>query len=128
MNECQRLHPITPFGIPRAVVKDDTYMGFRIPTDAIIIANQCAIHMDPEIYKEPNTFLPRCWIDDPSLPELGIFGYGKTICPGRHIAGTDMFLAMASTAWAFNFEKKPGISDEPGLNRSMPLFPQTSGV
>jgi cytochrome P450 len=103
-------------------------MGFRIPADAIIVPNQWAINMDAATYTNPKSFQPQRWLDDPSLPMPGMFGYGRRICPGRHLANTGLFIAMASLAWAFEFAKKPGLSVETGLVRSMLFCPQTDGV
>jgi hypothetical protein len=128
MTECQRLYPLVPLSFARATSRDDIYMGFRIPADAIIVPNQWAINMDATTYKNPKSFQPQRWLDDPSLPVPGMFGYGRRICPGRHLANTGLFIAMASLAWAFEFAKKPGLSVETGLVRSMLFCPQTDGV
>ncbi|KAL2837583.1 cytochrome P450 [Aspergillus pseudoustus] len=128
MTECQRLYPLVPLSFARAAMRDDSYMGLRIPADAIIVPNQWALNRDPAIYDDPTSFVPQRWIDSPSLPPPGTFGYGRRICPGRHIANASLFIAMASIAWALDYQKLPGLSAESGLARSMLFCPQTSSV
>ncbi|KAL3443715.1 cytochrome P450 [Aspergillus insuetus] len=119
MTESQRLYPLVPLSFAR----------FRIPADAIIVPNQWAINMDAATYPNPKSFQPQRWLDNPSLPLPGTFGYGRRMCSGRHLANTGLFIAMASMAWAFEFaDKTPGLSVETGLVRSMLFCPQTSGV
>jgi cytochrome P450 len=123
MTESQRLYPLVPLSFARATSRDDVYMGFHIPADAIIVPNQWAINMDAATYTNPKSFQPQRWLDGPSLPVPGIFGYGRRMCPGRHLANTGLLIAMA-----FEFTKKPGLSVETGLVRSMLFCPQTDGV
>ena len=66
-----------------------------------------AILHDPEIYPEPEEFKPERFInedgivrDDPTLAL--VFGVGKRICPGRHIAEATLFILASSVLSAFN--------------------------
>ncbi|KAK7687260.1 hypothetical protein QCA50_009765 [Cerrena zonata] len=38
--ECMRWMPVTPIGVPHAVIRDDEYRGFLIPKGTMIVANQ----------------------------------------------------------------------------------------
>ena len=65
---------------------------------------------DPTVYSEPDSFEPARFLNpDGSLrddPVLGaVFGFGKRICPGRHIADTTLFIAIASLLSVFNIER-----------------------
>ena len=76
-----------------------------------------AIFRDPDIYPEPETFKPERFLnsdgtlrDDPILSSA--FGYGKRICPGRHIVDTTLFIFMASLLSVFRIEKVKGDHSE----------------
>ena len=78
-----------------------------------------AILHDPTSYPEPDTFKPERFLnpdgsvrDDPVL--LSAFGFGKRICPGRHLVDTTLFNSVASLLSVFNFERaKDGGWDKP---------------
>jgi hypothetical protein len=51
-----------------------------------------AILHDENVYPDPHTFKPERWLTasgqlDPNAKEpLAFFGYGRRLCPGRHLA------------------------------------------
>jgi cytochrome P450 len=73
---------------------------------------------DPTIYPEPDVFKPERFLnpdgnllDDPVLTSS--FGYGKRICPGRHLADATLFITVASVLSVFNIERKEGAGGQP---------------
>jgi len=75
-----------------------------------VLGNIWSILHDPAVYPEPDSFEPARFLNpDGSLrddPVLGaVFGFGKRICPGRHIADTTLFIAIASLLSVFNIER-----------------------
>ncbi|KAH9990432.1 cytochrome P450 [Russula vinacea] len=132
--EVLRWRPVSPIGFPRSSTKDDVYKGFFIPKGAFVISNTWAIFHDPVMYPEPDVFKPERFIDpngtvceDPVLTSL--FGYGKRICPGRHLADATMFISVASLLSVFSIEKGNGTgggqdmypSTGDGLNSPCPF-------
>ena len=101
VNEVLRWRPVTAGGIPHAVIRDDEYMGYRIPKGATVIGNHWAVHLDENIYKDALTFNPDRWIENPDLP-LSPFGFGRRVCTGQHIAKNSLFLNIARILWAFD--------------------------
>ena len=74
-----------------------------------------AILHDPVMYPDPDSFKPERFInsdgslrDDPVLTAL--FGFGKRICPGRHLADTTIFIVIASLLSVFNIKKDNNTS------------------
>ncbi|KAH8422612.1 cytochrome P450 [Aspergillus melleus] len=102
INEVIRWRPATPEGIPRATSTDDFYQGYHIPKGATVIVNMWAMHMDPDVYDNPESFLPERWIENPNLP-LGIFGYGRRACAGRHFGQISLNMVISRLLWAFSF-------------------------
>ncbi|KAJ5662652.1 uncharacterized protein N7477_010268 [Penicillium maclennaniae] len=116
--EALRWRPIVTQGILHMSVKDDRYGDYFIPANTPIVGNHWAIHMDPDMYPEPDRFNPGRFID-PSFPtaqstdgvEYGAsrghwaFGFGRRACPGQHIGEYSLFILTARLLWAFNFRK-----------------------
>lgn len=62
------------------------------------------------MYPEPDSFKPERFInpdgslrDDPAVASL--FGFGKRICPGRHLADATIFIVVASLLSVFDIKK-----------------------
>ena len=69
-----------------------------------------AILHDPAVYPEPDAFKPERFLDkDGKLREDSVvtsaFGYGRRICPGRHLAEATLFIVAASLFSVFNIER-----------------------
>ena len=69
-----------------------------------------AILHDPEAYPEPDKFKPERYLnedgtvrDDPALSL--VFGIGKRICPGRHLAEATVFIVTSSILSVFSVTK-----------------------
>jgi len=115
--EVLRWRPLLPLAVPHAASEDGVYEGFFIPKGTLVSGNTWAIFRDPSIYPEPEAFKPERFInsdgsfrDDPLLSSA--FGFGKRICPGRHIVDNTMFIFVASVLSVFRIEKAPGDQGE----------------
>lgn len=122
--EVTRWRPIAPLAIPHATTEDNIYDGFFIPKSAVVIANTWAILHDPAVYPEPDAFKPERFLDkegnlrdDPILSST--WGYGRRICPGRHLAEMTLFIVAASLFSVFNIEK--GKDHAGGTEASYPF-------
>ncbi|QRV95793.1 cytochrome P450 family protein [Ceratobasidium sp. AG-Ba] len=104
IQEVNRWLPAIPLGMPHRSVKDDVYRGCLIPKGAIVIGNLWAITHDPAIYPDPETFNPRRFFEE-HIPPAPIFGWGRRICPGLHIADSTLFIAYATVLAAFTISK-----------------------
>ncbi|KAI0819582.1 CyP450 monooxygenase [Trametes gibbosa] len=108
IKELTRWNVVGPIGLPRRCLEDDIYDGYRIPKGSIVIANIWAFSRDPNYYPEPETFNPERFLKDGKCysgtrdPYLYAFGFGRRVCPGRHLAEASMFLACASILHTFN--------------------------
>jgi len=115
--EVLRWRPLLPLAVPHAASEDGIYEGFFIPKGAMLSGNTWAIFRDPSLYPEPDAFKPERFLnpdgsfrDDPLLSSA--FGYGKRICPGRHLVDTTMFIFVASLLSVFHVEKVKGDQSE----------------
>jgi len=121
VKESMRWMPTGILGIPHAVIQDDEYMDYKIPKGAGVLWNVWAVHMDEERHPDPRRFDPARYINDDqtsqesannpdaSMRDHFLFGAGRRLCQGMHIAERSLFLAMSRLLWAFNFEKARDI-------------------
>ncbi|KAH6887764.1 cytochrome p450 monooxygenase [Thelonectria olida] len=114
IKETLRWMPSVSLGVPHSVIKDDTYMGYSIPKGSTIIPNIWAIHMDqqrspdprvfnPDRYKDDHTSLYQSAIGDTTKRDNFVFGAGRRMCQGIHIAENSMFLGISRLLWGFDF-------------------------
>ncbi|KAF3008170.1 hypothetical protein E8E14_005786 [Neopestalotiopsis sp. 37M] len=120
MKESLRWMPTVILGVPHAVIQDDEYMGYKIPKGAGVMWNVWTIHNDPKRHPDPRRFDPTRWADDrqtsaqaASNPDATkrdqfVFGAGRRLCQGMHIADRSMFLAISRLLWAFDFRLAVG--------------------
>ncbi|KIK66004.1 hypothetical protein GYMLUDRAFT_257904 [Collybiopsis luxurians FD-317 M1] len=99
--EVMRLDPPIPLGLSHASIEDDFYRGFHIPKGCVIIPNIWAMNRDPELFSEPDRFLPERFLNAPNGPFIRVrenpsFGFGRRVCPGRYMADNTVWLTIVS--------------------------------
>uniref|UniRef100_A0A8H8CJB8 Cytochrome P450 n=1 Tax=Psilocybe cubensis TaxID=181762 RepID=A0A8H8CJB8_PSICU len=104
LKEVLRWSPMVPLGMPHRLMEDDFYREFFIQEGTIVMANIYAILRDCD---EPDAFKPQRYLDDETLPDpLGvIFGFGRRICPGRHLAEANYWTMAAAMVSSFNISR-----------------------
>uniref|UniRef100_A0A0E0K028 Cytochrome P450 n=1 Tax=Oryza punctata TaxID=4537 RepID=A0A0E0K028_ORYPU len=65
--------------------------GYTIPKGTNIIMNICAIHCKPDVWVDPNRFMPERFMETDTNffgkhPEFILFGGGRRICLGLPLA------------------------------------------
>jgi hypothetical protein len=98
-------------GFPHATTQDDEYKGYLIPSGTIVMANIWGMLHDEVAHKNPSTFNPDRFLGRPPERDPGelVFGFGRRVCPGQHIANTTLWLAIAMSLYAFR--TSPGKDD-----------------
>lgn len=92
--EVQRLWP--PFiGGRRIADQDSTLAGFHVPKDYGVVYVSHSVHRDPEVFQQPDRFLPDRWSGRNAGQEqlLCSFGNGPRSCIGVKL--TNVFLKEA---------------------------------
>ncbi|TFK73308.1 cytochrome P450 [Pluteus cervinus] len=103
--EVHRWRPAVPAGVPHATTHDDIYQGYFIPKGSLIFFNTWGMTQNQDIYPEPEVFKPERFLDaDGSLNDDDrhvVFGFGRRLCPGRHLAIDVIWLTAARIIAAF---------------------------
>ncbi|GJC89751.1 fumitremorgin C synthase [Colletotrichum liriopes] len=104
IEEVMRWRPILPAGMDHAAAEEDEYMGYQIPKGAIVVASQWAITRDKNVFgADSDDFRPERWLERDDLPKTS-FGYGRRLCPGRHVGREGLWIMFARLLWAFEME------------------------
>ncbi|KAJ4485414.1 cytochrome P450 [Lentinula aciculospora] len=145
--ECFRWQPIVPLAFPHQSVAEDTYKGYYIPKGSIVVPNVWRILQDEKMYG-PNTdvFNPKRWLLptsdiqqrglgavsrwklNPDMPDpmLVSFGFGRRVCPGKHMGLSSFTMNVATLLYSFNITPpmgKDGILIKPEIKYvSVPLY------
>jgi cytochrome P450 len=88
-----------------------------IPKGSFIYANARAMTHDESIYKDPDTFNPDRYISkteggaEEPYP-VGNFGFGRRICPGRHLAEANVWIVVVTMLATLNIQKAVGEDGE----------------
>jgi cytochrome P450 len=111
VKEVLRWRSVLPVGIPHCSLEDDWYEGMFIPKGTMCLVNVGLCNHDPAIYGDDATlFDPSRHLNPdgtlaPSPPDTQdeghiVYGFGKRICVGRHVANDTIFIAFAMVLWA----------------------------
>ncbi|KAG1744911.1 cytochrome P450 [Suillus paluster] len=120
LRECMRWHPVFPFGIMHAAVESDVYKG------TTIIPNVWAMCHNEEKYRNASEFNPDRFLNpDGTLTDDTVsivWGFGRRVCPGRHLAEASLWSSMACLLAIFKFSKaKDETGAEIELNPQWPV-------
>ncbi|KAK9152850.1 hypothetical protein Sjap_000330 [Stephania japonica] len=119
IQETLRLYPLVPFLVPHEAAHECKVGQYDVPSGTIVVANVWAIHRDPNVWPEPDKFIPERFMQSNNIQQDGDnkngfkfipFGVGRRMCPGGGLAMRIIALTLASVLRCFEWEK---IGDEP---------------
>ncbi|KAF9554410.1 cytochrome P450 [Agrocybe pediades] len=115
--ELLRWNPMVPLALPHKTTEEDIYNGYYIPKGAILMPNLWSLMYDETHFPNPSIFNPDRFLRDGKLrhdlpdPREIMFGFGRRVCPGKHMGISFMWLAAASMLSVFDIKK---ATDEHG--------------
>ncbi|KAG2063131.1 cytochrome P450 [Suillus decipiens] len=111
ISEALRWRPVAPNGVPHQATKDVIWENNYIPAGTMVFGNHWAICRDPEVYPEPDAFKPQRWINDQGVLRSDLtnflYGFGRRVCPGQHVANRSLFISTVLILWAFRLTLDP---------------------
>ncbi|EJU00371.1 cytochrome P450 [Dacryopinax primogenitus] len=107
LKEIFRWCPPGPLSLPHSLTQDDVYNGYGIPAGTVVQANIWALMHDETMYPDPLVFDPdrfsgvggRTVQQDPTR---WVWGFGRRVCPGQHLAEAMLYISIACTLTLFN--------------------------
>ncbi|VFQ61980.1 unnamed protein product [Cuscuta campestris] len=109
IKESLRMHPVVPLLLPHAAIEDCTVGDFHVPKNAKLVVNVWAIARDPNVWVDPDSFVPERFegsnVDYRGRHfELIPFGSGRRSCPGLQLGITTVRLVVAQLAHCFDWD------------------------
>lgn len=126
VKEALRWYPAAPLGFPHVTSEDIIYNNYFIPRGAFLIPAVWWFCHDPQVYAKPDEFDPERYFEPRNEPDPKsvVYGFGRRICPGRHLADSTLFLAIAQMLTVFAISK---AEDAEGKQQGATLTP-TPGI
>lgn len=108
LKESLRLFPPAPFN-HRLAARDCALGGYPLQRGTEIMSSIYHTHRDPELYPEPNRFLPERWTTlDPGPYAFLPFSAGARMCIGATFAMMELKIVLAIMLQRHRFELAPG--------------------
>ncbi|KAG5623870.1 hypothetical protein H5410_009088 [Solanum commersonii] len=110
ISETLQLFPAAPMLLPHESSEDCKVAGFHIPRGTVLLVNAWAIHRDPLLWEDPDSFKPERFegVEVESWKLLP-FGMGRRACPGSGLAQRVVGLALGTLVQCFEWKR---VSDE----------------
>ncbi|KAI8435148.1 hypothetical protein MSG28_003523 [Choristoneura fumiferana] len=112
--ETLRMSSIVPLATTHSPTKDVQLNGYKIPAGSQVVPLINCIHMDPNLWDQPEKFNPDRFIDQDGKirrPEFFMpFGVGRRMCLGDVLARMEMFMFFASMMHQFDVQLAEGAS------------------
>lgn len=114
IKETLRLHPPAVLLLPRETVSQIKIGNYDVYPKTRIAVNVWAIGRDPDIWKNPEEFLPERFNNNPidfkgQHFELLPFGTARRICPGMNMGTAVIELALANLLYHFDWKLPSGV-------------------
>jgi len=112
VGEVLRWRPAGAAGVPHFTKVEGSYRGYRIPANSVVIPNHWSITREKWVLGkgyDVERFVPERFVEMESgngESRTPGFGYGRRICPGRHVARNSLWIAIARLLWAFDVSRE----------------------
>lgn len=107
INETLRLDVVSTLP-PRESSEDCSIGGYHIPHGTQLMVNIYSLHRDPELWTEPNKFMPERFQEiekEKGGFKFVPFGFGRRICPGSTLANRLVALSLGTLIQCFEWEE-----------------------
>jgi cytochrome P450 len=109
INETMRILPAAQQDWPRNVPPEGAVLaGKFIPGGTTVRLQMYAVHTDPNLWEEPEKFMPERWLKEnptDALNEAIPFSHGVRACIGRNLAEAELRMTWSMLIYYFEFER-----------------------
>ncbi len=130
VKEILRWSSPVPFGVAHSSTVDDWYEGIFIPKGTTCLQNMHLLNSDPEVFgRNVAEFDPARYLDEKGQVKTLMegreeghmsFGFGRRVCPGRHVGEATLTIDFATLLWAMRFERPEGSRGELDVHTFVP--------
>ncbi|XP_046563337.1 cytochrome P450 3A28-like [Haliotis rubra] len=106
ITETLRLYP-PAFVIDRTVSEPTQIKGLTFSKGQDIFIPVMAIHRNPELYDDPDSFKPERFEDQDKTVAFQAFGFGPRACIGMRLALVEVKVALVNVLRAVKFDRMP---------------------
>lgn len=124
--ETLRLYSVASGSTSLEALRDTIIDGHVIPRGTKVFWSMLAAGRDPDIYHQPDEFLPERWLDkskENSLLPMIDFGSGSHRCLGEHLSMLEATLMLALLLRYFDWELVNGRSSLEQLQQNLLIYP-----
>ncbi|KAG7551861.1 Cytochrome P450 [Arabidopsis thaliana x Arabidopsis arenosa] len=117
IKETLRINPLVPLLIPREASKDMKIGSYDIPKKTWIYVNIWALQRNPNVWKDPEAFIPERFMDS-EIDYKGLdfellpFGSGRRMCPGMGMGMALVHLTLINLLYRFDWKLPEGMNIE----------------
>ena len=125
VKETLRLYSVGSGSTSLQATRDTIIEGITVPRGTKVFWSMLAAGRDPEIYAQPEEFLPERWLEGKgsnSLPMID-FGSGYHRCLGEHLSMLESTIMLAQLLRYFNWELVNGRSSLENLQQNLFIYP-----
>lgn len=116
IKESARLLPVTPFMFFRELARETKLGSHTLPRGANVVLSPYLTHRDPELYPQPDRFLPERWSTIRPTPYQYLpFGAGPRTCLGAAFASMSVRLVLAMILQ----RHQPSVAPRANISRKM---------
>ncbi|KAK8968729.1 Isoflavone 2'-hydroxylase [Platanthera guangdongensis] len=106
ISETLRLYPAAPVIVALESSSACMMDGYEVPSDTMLLVNVYSIHRNPEVWHEPEKFIPERFQSSRAEGSVVMpFGLGRRRCPGEAFADRVIGLVLGSMIQCFEWER-----------------------
>lgn len=117
--EVLRWHAAVPLGFPHMLKKDDIIGEYFVPKGTLVMGNTWTLLHSVSLFgDDAETFNPERFLKRGVNYPDAAFGFGRRICPGRHLADSILFTMVTRILYAFDITPHEGPTGQelPGID------------
>ncbi|KAF9874536.1 hypothetical protein CkaCkLH20_08099 [Colletotrichum karsti] len=112
--EVSRYFVALKLALPKATYSDVVWGSATIPPNTLVFLNSWACNRDPDVFSDPDVFVPERWLPNASnqYAHQFAFGIGGRMCVASHLAHNALYTAFLHLIARFQILPADGTTSE----------------